>query len=235
MNRRVLLKLSGEALQPKQGQKIIDTEFVRFMGTQILEAVEEAKIEVAIVIGGGNIFRGEMAQALGMDRVKGDFMGMMATVINAMALESVFSMIGLDTLAQSALAVGSAVPGFNQAKALAALEKKKVVIFAGGTGNPYFTTDTAAALRAVELHCNALLKATKVDGIYDDDPKKNHSAKLFPELTFHQVIERELRVMDQTAFSLCRENKMPINVFNVNTPGNIKRALLGEKIGSIVR
>ncbi len=233
-NRRVLLKISGEALQERDNSSIIDADFATGLAAEIKEAVARG-VQVAIVVGGGNIFRGTIAQALGMDRVKGDYMGMMATVINALAMESAFEMVGQEAIVQSAVATSHVVGRLSQPKADIALNKGKVVIFAGGTGNPYFTTDTAAALRAVELRCDALIKATKVNGIYAEDPVKNPQAERLESLSFQEVLEKNLRVMDQTAFSLCKENGCPIVVFDLYTKGNILKALTGEKVGSIVQ
>ena len=229
--RRILLKLSGEALS--SGEGIFDPVVISRLAGEIGQVIDGG-VGAAIVVGGGNMIRGVMAQSLGMDRVKGDFMGMLATVINALALESAFKRAGLAAEVFSAIPAASVVRPYSQPDALAALNAGRVVILAGGTGNPYLTTDTAAALRAVELGCDALLKATKVEGIYSDDPEKNPRAEHFPELSFDEVIAKNLRVMDQAAFSLCRDNRLPIVVFKLSTPGNIVRAALGERVGSVV-
>lgn len=230
---RVLLKLSGEALHAASGRAVIDDAIVAGLAAQLKEAVAQG-VQVAIVVGGGNIFRGQLGASLGMDRVKGDFMGMLATAINALGLESGFAKAGLKALALSAYPFGTVLPVYDRARAVAALEAGQVVILAGGTGNPYFTTDTAAALRALELGCHTLLKGTKVDGVYADDPVKNPGAEFFPRISFDEVLSRRLNVMDQTAFSLCRDNHLPIVVFNMYNPGHILRAALGESVGSRV-
>lgn len=231
--RRVLLKLSGEVLRAGDYKSVIDAEFTIRLASEIKYAVD-SDVQVALVIGGGNIFRGAIGEGLGMDRIKGDHMGMLATVINALALESALIRIGQPAEVQSALATSALVAPFSQPKADRALKEGRVVLLAGGTGHPYFTTDTASALRAVELGCDALLKATKVDGVYSDDPVTNPEAERFSELSFKEVIERRLRVMDQTAFSLCRENDLPIVVFDMTVEGNIPRAARGEAVGTVV-
>jgi len=232
-NSRILLKLSGEALLPKSRESVIDVSFASFIARQIKEVVESG-IQTAVVIGGGNIFRGAIGESLGMDRVKGDYMGMIATVINGLAVESALENLGVGTAVFSPVADCDVVKPFNQREALAELDNGKVVICSGGTGNPYFTTDTAAALRAVELGCGRLLKATKVKGVYSDDPMKKPDATFFPRLSYDEVLSRNLRVMDQTAFSLCRDNRLPIIVFNVGEDGNIVRAASGEDIGTLI-
>jgi uridylate kinase len=230
--RRVLLKLSGEALMGQQGYGI-DPQVVQFLANEIKEVVHG--IQLSLVIGGGNIFRGVAASAQGMDRVAGDQMGMLATLINAVALQDALEKKGIDTRLLSAIEVRNIAELFIRRRALRHLEKGRVVIFAAGTGNPYFSTDTAAALRAMEVHADIILKATKVDGIYDRDPNKNADAVKFEELTYMEVLNRQLQVMDSTAISLCMDNRMPIIVFNLKEKGNIKRIIFGERIGSIVK
>lgn len=191
-------------------------------------------VELALVIGGGNIFRGAAATGEGLDRVTGDHMGMLATVINALALQAALESRGVDTRVQSALEISEVAEPFIRRRALRHLEKRRVVIFASGTGNPYFTTDSAAALRAMEIKAEVLLKATKVDGIYSADPMKDRDAKFLPHVTYREVLERGLRVMDSTAISLCMDNELPIVVFNIREPGNIRRIIAGESVGSTV-
>jgi uridylate kinase len=230
--RRVLLKLSGEALMGEQGYGI-DPQVVQFLANEIKEVVQD--LQLSLVIGGGNIFRGVAASAQGMDRVAGDQMGMLATLINAVALQDALEKKGINTRLLSAIEVRTIAEPFIRRRALRHLEKGRVVIFAAGTGNPYFSTDTAAALRAMEVHAEIILKATKVDGIYDRDPHKNANAVKFEELTYMEVLNRKLQVMDSTAISLCMDNRMPIIVFNLKEKGNIKRIIFGERIGSIVK
>lgn len=229
---RVLLKLSGEALMGEQGYGI-DPQVVHFLADEIKEVAKG--IQLSLVIGGGNIFRGVAASAKGMDRVAGDQMGMMATLINAVALQDALEKKGVNTRLLSAIEVRTIAEPFIRRRALRHLEKGRVVIFAAGTGNPYFSTDTAAALRAMEVHANIILKATKVDGIYDRDPHKYPDAVKFDQLTYMDVLSRHLEVMDSTAISLCMDNRMPIIVFNLKEKGNIKKIVYGEKIGSIVK
>jgi uridylate kinase len=229
---RVLLKLSGEALMGEQGYGI-DPQVVHFLADEIKEVARG--IQLSLVIGGGNIFRGVAASAKGMDRVAGDQMGMMATLINAIALQDALEKKGVDTRLLSAIEVRTMAEPFIRRRAIRHLEKGRVVIFAAGTGNPYFSTDTAAALRAMEVHSQIILKATKVDGIYDRDPHKYPDAVKFDELTYMDVLSRQLQVMDSTAISLCMDNRMPIIVFNLVEKGNIKKIIFGEKIGSIVK
>ena len=230
--KRVLLKLSGEALMGEQSSGI-DPQIVQYLADEIKEVVNG--IQLSLVIGGGNIFRGVAASARGMDRVAGDQMGMMATLINAVALQDALEKKGIDTRLLSAIEVRTIAEPFIRRRALRHLQKGRVVIFAAGTGNPYFSTDTAAALRAMEVHADIILKATKVDGIYDRDPKKDPNAKKFDELSYMDVLSRHLQVMDSTAISLCMDNRMPIIVFDLKEKGNIKRIIYGEKIGSIVK
>ncbi len=231
--RRVLLKLSGEALMGG-GQYGVSPEVVRRIAEEIIE-VHAANIEVAVVIGGGNIFRGITGATAGMDRANADYMGMLATMINALALQDGFEQAGLKTRVMSGLEMPKVAEPFIRRRAIRHLEKGRVVIFGAGTGNPYFTTDTAAALRAVEIDAHVVFKATKVDGIYDSDPKKNPGARRFDELTYDEVLSRKLGVMDLTAFSLMRDNGVPLRVFSIEEPGNILRASLGEAIGTLVR
>ena len=229
---RVLLKLSGEALMGSQGFGI-DPEIVGGIANEIRD-VHELGVEIAIVIGGGNIFRGLAASSQGFDRVSADHMGMLGTVINALALQDALEQMNVHTRVQSAIEMRQVAEMFIRRRAIRHLEKGRVVIFAAGTGNPYFSTDTTAALRAMEIKAKVILKATKVDGIYDADPVKVKTAKLFPEISYIDVLTQGLGVMDTTAISLCMDNKVPIVVFNMRTKGNIKRVILGEKIGSRV-
>lgn len=230
--KRILLKLSGEALGGAQGDGVDPTR-AREIAGEIAE-VHETGVEIAIVMGGGNIFRGVAASAQEMDRVAADHMGMLATVINAIALQDALEKLSAPTRVMSAIQMHQLAEPFIRRKAIRHLEKGRVVIFAAGTGNPYFSTDTAAALRAMEIHADVILKATKVDGIYDADPVRVKDAKMFSEISYFQMIEQNLAVMDQTAISLCRENNLPIIVFNLNVSGNIARVVQGEKLGSLV-
>ena len=230
--RRILLKLSGEALGNGQSQGI-DGARVADMAEQITE-VRKLGIEVVIVIGGGNIFRGVAGSEKGIERATADYMGMLATVINALALQDALDRRGIATRVQSAITMTQIAEPFIRRRAVRHLEKGRVVIFAAGTGNPYFSTDTAAALRANEIGAEVILKATKVDGIYDSDPKKNTSAKRFDRITYIDALQRQLKVMDSTAFTLCMDNKMPIIVFDLFKPHNLKRVVLGEKVGTLV-
>jgi uridylate kinase len=230
--KRVLLKLSGEALL---GEKTfgIDRNFTDYLANEIKE-VHDLGLEIAAVVGGGNIFRGVSDNAQGMDRVSADHMGMLATVINALALQDALEKAGIATRVQSAINMAQVAEPFIRRRAVRHLEKGRVVIFGGGTGNPYFSTDTAAALRANEIHADVILKATKVDGIYDSDPHKNPTAKRFTRITYLEALQRQLKVMDSTAFSLCMDNKMPIIVFDMFKPHNIKRVVTGEAVGTLV-
>ncbi len=230
--KRVLVKLSGEALVGEQGLGI-DPKVVEGIAVE-LKACAELGIQMGIVIGGGNIFRGLSASAHGMDRIQADYMGMLATVINALALQDYLERFDVFTRVQTAIKMEQLAEPFIGRRAVRHLEKGRVVIFAGGTGNPYFTTDTAASLRAIEIKADAILKGTKVDGVYDDDPRKNPKAKMFERLSYLDVLNRGLRVMDTTAVTLCMENKLPIVVFNLTKHGNLKRVLLGENIGTKV-
>src|ERR671912_1680202 len=231
--RRILLKLSGEALM---GEKTYGIDPA--VTSQIAHDVQEIQglgVETAIVIGGGNIFRGVAASARGMDRATGDYMGMLATVINALALQDALERQGVLTRVMSAIEMRAVSEPFIRRRAVRHLEKGRVVVFAAGTGNPYFTTDTAAALRAMEIKADVILKATKVDGIYTADPMKDPHATKYDEISYLQVLERGLAVMDATAISLCMDNKLPIVVFNLRTPGNIRRVVMGDPVGTTVR
>ena len=212
----------------------IDTKVVMQYASEI-KALIDQKMEVAIVIGGGNIYRGIEATATGIDRVQGDYMGMLATVINSMALQSGLEKIGVDTRLLTAFEIKQIAEPFIKRRAVRHLEKGRVVIFGAGTGNPYFTTDTAAALRATEIGANVILKGTRVDGIYDSDPEKNPSAKKFTNLSYADAISKKLNVMDMTAFTLCQENNIPIIVFDMNTAGNLMKVAQGEQIGTLVK
>ena len=229
---RVLLKLSGEALMGSQGFGI-DPDVVASIAGEIRD-VHSLGVEIAIVIGGGNIFRGLAASSRGIDRVSADHMGMLGTVINALALQDALEQINVHTRVQSAIEMRQVAEMFIRRRAIRHLEKGRVVIFAAGTGNPYFSTDTTAALRAMEIKAKVILKATKVDGIYDADPEKVPNAKFFQEISYIDVLTQGLGVMDTTAISLCMDNKVPIVVFNMRAKGNIKRVIIGEKIGSRV-
>ncbi|MBI2269863.1 MAG: UMP kinase [Bacteroidetes bacterium] len=230
--KRILLKLSGEALMGDK-QFGIDNKRLMQYAYEIKE-VAEAGIQVSIVIGGGNIFRGVQAEQGGMDRVHGDYMGMLATMINSMALQSALESIEVDTRLLSAIKMEEICEPFIRRKAVRHLEKMRVVIFGAGTGNPYFTTDTAATLRAIEVQAEVILKGTRVDGIYNADPEKDKTAKKYDTITFNEVYQKGLEVMDMTAFTLCNENKLPIIVFDMNKPGNLKKVVLGERVGTLV-
>lgn len=230
--RRILLKLSGEAMGGEAGTGICP-EVVHAMATQIRE-VRELGVQVVIVVGGGNIFRGLSGSERGIERATGDYMGMLATVINALALQDALEKQSVPTRVQSAISMAQVAEPFIRRRAVRHLEKGRVVIFGGGTGNPYFSTDTAAALRANEIAAEVVLKATKVDGIYDSDPKKNPDAKRFTTITYQEALQRRLKVMDTTAFSLCMDNRMPIIVFDFGQPHSIRRVVLGEAIGTVV-
>jgi uridylate kinase len=230
--KRVLIKLSGEALMGFQSFGV-EPAMMDSLARQIKD-VHELGIEIAIVVGGGNIVRGVNVSEAGFDRATGDYMGMLATVINALALQSAMERLGIYTRVLSAINVAEVAEPFIRRRAIRHLEKKRVVIFAAGTGNPYFSTDTAAALRAMEIKAEVILKGTKVDGVYDSDPVKNQDAKFFEELTYMQVLERGLKVMDTAAISLCMDHQLPIIVFNLKREGNIKQAVLGKKVGSLI-
>ncbi|HLB95095.1 MAG TPA: UMP kinase [Nitrospiria bacterium] len=230
---RLLLKISGEVLAGDQAYGI-DPKVIEIIASEIRD-IHDLGSEVAVVIGGGNIFRGLAASASGMERASADYMGMLATVLNALALQNVLEHIGVHTRVQSAIEMRQLAESYIRRKAIRHLEKKRVVIFAGGTGNPYFSTDTAAVLRAMEIGAQVILKGTKVDGIYEADPVKHPKAKRFEELTFLQIIEKDLKVMDATAVTLCMDNSLPLIVFNLKEPGNVKRIVMGEKVGTLVR
>lgn len=230
--KRILLKLSGEALAGKQGTGI-NTTVIQQIAKDIAEALEQS-VQIGIVIGGGNIFRGVAASAEGMDRASSDYMGMLATVINSLALQDALEKQGVPTRVQTAIAMAEIAEPYIRRRAIRHLEKGRVVIFGAGTGNPYFTTDTAAALRAMEISAEILMKATKVDKIYDKDPVKFSDAKPFDRISYIDVLNRGLQVMDLTAVSLCMDNKLPILSFDLMKEGNIKRAVMGESIGTIV-
>lgn len=230
--KRILLKLSGEALAGKAGYGI-DTDILELIAKDVKE-IRELGVEIGIVIGGGNIFRGLSAAAHGMDRAQADYIGMLATVMNSLALQEALERIGVFTRVQSAIQIQEVAEPYIRRRAVRHLEKKRVVIFAGGTGNPYFSTDTAASLRAMEVNADVILKATKVDGVYDCDPVKNKDAKLFRELTYLDVLQKNLKVMDATAISLSMDNELPIIIFNLNRPGSIRDVVLGKPIGTIV-
>jgi len=230
--KRILLKLSGEALMGEKGYGI-DALMVNYMAEEIKKAYSLG-IEIAVVIGGGNIFRGVEAAEQGIERATADYMGMLATVINALALQNALERIDINTRVQSAIEMRELAEPYIRRKAIRHLEKGRVVIFAAGTGNPYFTTDTAAALRAIEIGADVILKGTKVDGIYSSDPVKDKKAKKFDILTYMDVIRNSLKVMDSTAITLCMDNVLPIVVFNILKPDNLKKIILGEKIGTTV-
>jgi len=230
--RRILLKLSGEALGGEMGVGICP-KAVQDMADQIKE-VRDIGVQVVVVIGGGNIFRGLAGSERGIERAAADYMGMLATVINALALQDALEKMGVPTRVQSAITMHQVAEPFIRRRAIRHLEKKRVVIFGGGTGNPYFSTDTAAALRANEIGAEVILKATKVDGIYDADPKKNPEAKRFSTINYLDALQRQLKVMDSTAFSMCMDNKMPIIVFDFFRPHNLRRVVLGQKVGTLV-
>jgi uridylate kinase len=230
--KRILLKLSGEALMGEQGYGIDPA-----VATQIAKDIAEIQrlgVETAIVIGGGNIFRGVAASARGMDRATADYMGMLATIINALALQDALEQNGVPTRVVTAIEMRAVAEPFIRRRAIRHLEKGRVVVFGAGTGNPYFSTDTAAALRAMEIKADVIMKGTKVDGIYDADPMLQPSASRFDRISYLEVLDKGLKVMDATAISLCMDNRLPIVVFNLKTPGNIKRAIAGEPIGSLV-
>lgn len=230
--KRVLLKLSGEALMGSK-EFGIDHERLHSYAEDVKEIVDQG-VELAIVIGGGNIFRGVQSDNSAIDRVQGDYMGMLATMINSMALQSALEGAGIYTRLLSAIKMEQIAEPFIRRRAVRHLEKGRVVIFGAGTGNPYFTTDTAASLRAIEIDADIILKGTRVDGIYTADPEKDSSAVKYKNLTFSEVITKGLNVMDMTAFTLCQENELPIIVFDMNTPGNLKKVIVGEEIGTLV-
>jgi uridylate kinase len=232
--KRVLLKLSGEAFAGDQGYGI-DPNFLEYITAEIKSLVDEG-VQLAVVIGGGNIFRGITGLEIGIDRATGDYMGMLATVINALALQSALEKLrGIPTRVLSAIEMRQVAEPYIRRRAIRHLEKGRVVIFAAGTGNPFFSTDTAGALRAAEISAQLFIKATKVDGIYTDDPIKNPQAEFIDEISYLEIINRGIRVMDHTALTLCMENKIPILVLNINKPGNLLRAVRGERVGSLIR
>lgn len=231
--KRILLKLSGESLMGTKQFGIDNNMLAQYAG-EIKQIVDQG-IEVAIVVGGGNIFRGIQASEGGIDRAQGDYMGMLATVINSMALQSALEGVNIKTRLLSAIKMEQICEPFIRRRAVRHLEKGRVVIFGAGTGNPYFTTDTAASLRAIEIEANVILKGTRVDGIYTADPEKNPDAKKYDTITFEEVYEKNLNVMDMTAFTLCKENKLPIIVFDMNQNGNLLKIVKGEAIGTLVK
>ena len=228
-----MLKLSGEALAGEQGFGINAT-IIQDIAKGVAAAVETG-VEIGIVIGGGNIFRGVAASANGMDRASSDYMGMLATCINALALQDALEKLNVDTRVQSAIEMAEIAEPYIRRRAMRHLEKKRTVIFAAGTGNPYFTTDTAAALRAMEIEAQVIMKATKVDGVYDMDPMKHKEAVKYDELSYIEVLNKRLNVMDSTAISLCMDNHMPILCFNLKDPGNILKAIRGDRIGTLIK
>ncbi|HEY4715756.1 MAG TPA: UMP kinase [bacterium] len=231
--RRILLKLSGESLAGKE-KFGIDWQTIKLLAKSIKE-VRDIGVEIAIVVGGGNIFRGvPAAESVKIDRASADYMGMLATIINSLALQSVLEQLGVFTRVQSAIEMQRLAESYIRRRAIRHMEKGRVVIFAGGTGNPFFTTDTAAALRAAEIGAHVILKATKVDAVYSDDPFKNKNAKKFKKLKYIDVIRKNLKVMDSTSVSLCMDNNIQVIVFDITTPGNLKKVILGEEIGTIV-
>lgn len=230
--KRILLKLSGESLMGSQSYGIDPAVLKQF--AQEVQAVYSMGVQIGLVIGGGNIFRGVQAVENGIDKVSGDHMGMLATLINAIGLQNALEAQGVPTRLQSAIQVAQIAEPFIRRRALRHLEKGRVVLFGAGTGNPYFTTDTAAALRAIEIEAECVIKGTRVDGIYDADPEKNPQAKRFTQLTYAEVIDRKLGVMDMTAITLCQENRLPILVFDMNTPGNLRRLIVGEDVATMV-
>ena len=230
--KRIVLKLSGEALQGKQGYGV-DPNVARAIAQEIKE-VHDLGVQVACVVGAGNIFRGLQASRSGMDRAMADYIGMLATIINSLVLQDALEKRGVHTRVQTAITVHELAEPYIRRRAIRHLEKDRVVVFGGGTGNPYFTTDTAAALRAIEIGADTILKATKVDGVYDRDPVKDKRAKKFEKLSYLEVLKRRLEVMDSTAISLCMDNHLPIIVFNLTQRGNIRRVVMGEEIGTRV-
>ena len=230
--KRILLKLSGEALAGSQGTGI-NTATIQQIAQDVAEAFN-AGIQIGLVIGGGNIYRGVAASAEGMDRASADYMGMLATCINALALQDALEKAGVPTRVQTAIEMAEIAEPYIRRKAIRHLEKGRIVIFAAGTGNPFFTTDTAASLRAMEINAQVIMKATKVDGIYDKDPAKHTDAVKYDKISYIEVLSKGLQVMDSTAISMCMDNKLPIITFNLNKPGNIMKAVMGEKIGTLV-
>ncbi len=231
--KRILLKLSGESLMGKLQYGIDNTQVLQY--AQDIKNVFDAGVEIAIVVGGGNIFRGLSAEKSGMERAQADYMGMLATVINCMALQNALESLGVETRLQSAIKMEQICEPYIRRRAMHHLEVGKIVIFGAGTGNPYFTTDTAASLRAIEIKADVVLKGTRVDGIYTADPEKDASATRYDEISFQEVYDKGLNVMDMTAITLCQENKLPIIVFDMNKPGNFLKIAQGEKVGTLVR
>lgn len=230
--KRVLLKLSGESLMGNKQYGIDNDQVLQYAND--IKSVYDAGIEIAVVVGGGNIFRGLSAEKSGMDRAQADYMGMLATVINCMALQNALETVGVETRLQSAIKMEQICEPYIRRRAMHHLELNKIVIFGAGTGNPYFTTDTAASLRAIEIKADVVLKGTRVDGIYTADPEKDPNATRYDEITFQEVFDKGLNVMDMTAFTLCHENKLPIIVFDMNKPGNFMKIAQGEAIGTLV-
>lgn len=230
--KRILLKLSGEALMGNKQFGIDNNRLMQY--AEEIREIAELGAEIGIVIGGGNIFRGVQAERGGMERTQGDYMGMLATMINSMALQAALESVGLFTRLQSAIEMKQIAEPFIKRKAVRHLEKGRIVIFGSGTGNPFFTTDSAASLRAIEIDAEVILKGTRVDGIYDKDPEENASAKKFDSITFDEAYKKNLKVMDMTAFTLCKENELPVIVFNMNKKGNLKKVVTGEEIGTLV-
>lgn len=228
--KRILLKISGESLAGKSGSGI-DTEMLNYFSTEIKSAVD-CGVEIAVVIGGGNIFRGLQGAKNGFDRVQGDYMGMLATTINSMALQGMLESLGVKSVVLGGLAIDPVCEKMSSRRAMDYLKQGNVIIMAGGSGNPFFTTDSAGALRAIEIHADILLKGTRVDGVYDKNPETCPDAVKFDEITFDEAYERNLHIMDLTAFTLCKENNMPIIVFNMNTQGNLYKVVNGEKVGT---
>ena len=231
--KRILLKLSGEALMGKEKYGIDPVKLTDYANE--IHAITSLGVEVAIVIGGGNIYRGIQSEGAGFDRVQGDYMGMLATIINGMALQSALEKINIQTRLLTAIKMEQVAEPFIRRKATRHLSKGRVVIFGGGTGNPYFTTDTAATLRAIEIEADVILKGTRVDGIFTADPEKDSTATMYETISFDEVLQKELRIMDLTAFTLCKENNLPIKVFNMNTEGNLQKICNGENIGTLVK
>lgn len=230
--KRVLLKLSGESLSG-ENEFGIDVKILDYLSHEI-KKVHDLGVEIGIIIGGGNIYRGLAAQAQGIDKVTGDYMGMLSTIINALALQNALEKIGIFTRLLSAIDMDKIAEPFIKRRAIRHIEKKRIVIFGAGTGNPFFTTDTAASLRALEIDADVILKGTRVNGVYDKDPEKNSDAKMFTEISYSDALSRQLKIMDQTAFTLCKENKIPVIVFNMNVKDNFKKVVLGNKIGTLV-
>lgn len=231
--KRILLKLSGEALMGSSKKTNLDHDILEQYSAEI-KKVKDLGVQVAIVIGGGNIFRGGQAEALGIERVQGDYMGMMATLINGMALQSALERHGMFTRLMSGIAVDQVCEPFIRRRALRHLEKNRIVIFGAGIGNPYFTTDSTASLRAIEIQADVVLKGTRVDGVYTKDPEKFKDAVKYEKLSFQEAYEKNLNIMDMTAFTLCQENKLPIIVFDMNTPGNLLKVAKGEGAGTLI-